>query len=82
MISIEIINKKDYKPQFLVLQKGTTIHELVHDILNIDIKHSKVGVYGKIMELSYTLQDKDRVEFYDNIVADPKVKRERRAKNL
>ena len=54
----------------------------MHDILNIDIKHSKVGVYGKIMELSYTLQDKDRVEFYDNIVADPKVKRERRAKNL
>ena len=82
MIDIEIINNKDYKSQHLVLKKGTTIHELVNNILNIDIKHCKLGVYGKIKKLSYTLQDKDRVEFYDNIIADPKIKREKRAKNL
>ena len=81
MINIEIINK-DYKSQYLTLEKGTTIHELVNNILNFDIKHYKIGVYGKIQQLSYTLQDKDRVEFYDDIVADPKIKRENRAKNL
>ena len=83
MIDIEIINNnKDYKSQNLTLEKDTTIQELVNNILNLDIKHYKIGVYGKIQQLSYTLQDKDRVEFYEDIVADPKIKREKRAKNL
>ena len=83
MIDIEIINNnKDYKAQYLTLEKGTTIQELVNNILNLDIKNYKIGVYGKIQQLSYTLQDKDRVEFYEDIVADPKIKREKRAKNL
>jgi putative ubiquitin-RnfH superfamily antitoxin RatB of RatAB toxin-antitoxin module len=83
MIDIEIINNnKDYKSQYLTLEKGTTIQELVNNILNLDIKNYKIGVYGKIQQLSYTLQDKDRVEFYEDIVADPKIKREKRAKNL
>jgi putative ubiquitin-RnfH superfamily antitoxin RatB of RatAB toxin-antitoxin module len=83
MIDIEIINNnKDYKSQNLTLEKGTTIQELVNNILNLDIKHYKIGVYGKIQQLSYTLQDKDRVEFYEDIVADPKINRKKRAKNL
>ena len=83
MIDIEIINNnKDYKAQYLTLEKGTTIQELVNNILNLDIKHYKIGVYGKIQQLSYTLQDKDRVEFYEDIVADPKINRKKRAKNL
>ena len=83
MIDIEIINNnKDYKSQNLTLEKGTTIQELVNNILNLDIKNYKIGVYGKIQQLSYTLRDKDRVEFYEDIIADPKIKREKRAKNL
>ena len=83
MIDIEIINNnKDYKSQNLTLEKDTTIQELVNNILNLDIKHYKIGVYGKIQQLSYTLRDKDRVEFYEDIIADPKIKREKRAKNL
>ena len=82
MIDIEIVNNKDYKSQYLTLEKGTTIQELVNNILNLDIKNYKIGVYGKIQQLSYTLRDKDRVEFYEDIIADPKIKREKRAKNL
>ena len=83
MIDIEIINNnKDYKSQNLTLEKGTTIQELVNNILNLDIKNYKIGVYGKIQQLSYTLQDKDRVEFYEDIIAEPKIKRKKRAKNL
>ena len=66
----------------MTLKKGTTIRELVNNILNLDVKHYKIGVYGKIQQLSYTLRDKDRVEFYEDIIADPKIKREKRAKNL
>ena len=77
MINIEIINNyQDYKSQYLAIKKGTTIKELVNNILNLDIKHCKIG------ELSYTLQDKDRVEFYEDIIADPKIKRMKRAKSL
>ena len=83
MIDIEIINNnKDYKSQYLTLEKGTTIQELVNIILKLDVKHYKIGVYGNIQQLSYTLQDKDRVEFYESVVADPKIKREKRAKEL
>ena len=82
MIDIEIINNnKDYKSQYLTLEKGTTIQELVNNILKLDVKHYKIGVYGKIQKLSYTLQDKDRVEFYEDIIADPKIKRKKRAKH-
>ena len=83
MINIEIINNnKDYKSQYLTLEKGTTIQELVNNILKLDVKHYTIGVYGKIQQLSYTLQDKDRVEFYEDIVADPKIKRRKRAETL
>ena len=83
MVDIEIINNnKNHKSQYLTLEKGTTIQELVNNILKLDIKNYKIGVYGKIQQLSYTLRDKDRVEFYEDIIADPKIKREKRAKNL
>ena len=82
MIDIEIINNnKDHKSQYLTLEKGTTILELVNNILKLDIKNYKIGVYGKIQQLSYTLQDKDRVEFYEKIVANPKIKRKNRAES-
>jgi hypothetical protein len=36
MIDIEIINNnKDYKSQYLTLEKGTTIQELVNNILKL-----------------------------------------------
>ena len=82
MIKIKIISgTRDYKSRSLVIKDGTTIDELVNSILNIDINYTSIGVFGKIQELSYTLQDKDRVEFYESIIADPKIKRKNRAEN-
>jgi len=65
----------------LKLNEGTTIQMLITNILKKDINVCKVGVYGKLKELTYTLQDKDRVEFYEDIVADPKINRRNRVKN-
>jgi putative ubiquitin-RnfH superfamily antitoxin RatB of RatAB toxin-antitoxin module len=82
MINIEIIGiNNDYKKQYLSIKQGTTVSELVKDILDIDAKCLNIGVFGKLKDLSYTLQDKDRVEFYEKIVANPKVKRINRAEN-
>ena len=80
MINIEIIGiNNDYKKQLLSIRRGTTLSELARDILDIDTKYLNVGVFGKLKELTYTLQDKDRVEFYERIVANPKIKRKNRA---
>ena len=82
MINIEIIGiNNDYKTKHLSIRQGTTVSELAKDILNIDTKYLNVGVFGKLKELTYTLQDKDRVEFYERIVANPKIKRINRTLN-
>ena len=65
----------------LKLNEGTTIQVLITNILKKDISGCKVGVYGKLKELTYTLKDKDRVEFYEDIVADPKINRRNRVNN-
>ena len=82
MINIEIIGiNNDYKTKHLSIRRGSTVSELAKDILNIDTKYLNVGVFGKLKELTYTIQDKDRVEFYDKIVANPKNKRKNRAES-
>ena len=65
----------------LKLNEGTTIQMLITNILKKDISGCKVGIYGKLKELTYTLKDKDRVEFYEKIVANPKIKRKNRAES-
>ena len=82
MINIEITGiNNNYKVQTLSIRRGTTVTELAKDILDIDTKHLNVGVFGKLKELTYTLQDKDRVEFYEKIVANPKIKRKDRSRS-
>ena len=82
MINIEIIGiNNDYKTQHLSVKQGTTVSELAKNILDIDTKYLYVGVFGKLKKLTYTLQDKDRVEFYEKIIADPKIKRKNRAES-
>ena len=65
----------------LKLNEGTTIQMLITNILKKDLSGCKVGIYGKLKELTYTLKDKDRVEFYEKIVANPKIKRKNRAES-
>ena len=71
----------DYHAEHLILNEGTTLHELITKVFKMNAETVKVGVYGKLKELSYTLKDKDRVEFYEDVVADPKIRREKRAKH-
>ena len=82
MINIEIIGiNNDYKTKHLSIRQGTTVSELDKDILDIDTKYFNVGVFDKLKELTYTLHDKDRVEFYENMVANPKIKRNNRTES-
>jgi putative ubiquitin-RnfH superfamily antitoxin RatB of RatAB toxin-antitoxin module len=45
----------------------------------IDLAKNKVGVYGKLAKLDTPLRDRDRVEIYRPLIADPKEVRRKRA---
>lgn len=45
----------------------------------IDLEKNKIGVFGKLVKPDTVLRDKDRVEIYRKLVADPKEIRRRRA---
>lgn len=45
----------------------------------IDLQQNKVGIYGKLTKLDTPLRDKDRVEIYRKLIADPKEVRRKRA---
>ena len=69
----------------LEVPRGTTLEQAIHQsgILamfpNIDLTVNKVGVFGKLGKLDQTLREKDRVEIYRKLIADPKAVRKQRA---
>jgi putative ubiquitin-RnfH superfamily antitoxin RatB of RatAB toxin-antitoxin module len=46
---------------------------------DIDLAKNKVGIFGKLTKLDQTLREKDRVEIYRPLIADPKASRKKRA---
>lgn len=65
--------------------KGTTIAEAVKlsGILakfpEIDLGKNKFGIFGKLSKADTVLREKDRVEIYRPLIADPKEIRRKRA---
>jgi hypothetical protein len=45
----------------------------------IDFSKNKVGIFGKLTKLDAPLRDRDRVEIYRPLIADPKEVRKKRA---
>lgn len=45
----------------------------------IDLDSDKVGIFGKMCKLNATLRNKDRVEIYRKLIADPKESRRQQA---
>ncbi|MHB1676983.1 MAG: RnfH family protein [Sulfuriferula sp.] len=45
----------------------------------IDLKQNKIGIFGKLVKPDTVLRDKDRVEIYRKLLADPKEIRRQRA---
>ena len=63
--------------QKLDIPEGSTIKQVIHisgildEFPHIDLETHKVGIHGKIAELTDTLKEGDRVEIYRPITADP-----------
>lgn len=45
----------------------------------IDLAQNKVGVFGKLTKLDKALNERDRIEIYRPLIADPKEVRKKRA---
>ena len=60
------------------IKSGTSIRVFIRDILGYEVE-TPVGVYGKLVKDTYIIKDKDRVEIYEKIIADPKINRKKRA---
>jgi len=70
----------------LYVKQGTTLEQAIQmsgvldDFPDIDLAKNKVGIFSKIQPLDTELRDKDRVEIYRPLIADPKEVRKQRAK--
>jgi len=50
------------------------------DFAGVDLEHSAVGVFGRVIALTHLLSEGDRVEIYRPLAADPKSARRDRVK--
>jgi putative ubiquitin-RnfH superfamily antitoxin RatB of RatAB toxin-antitoxin module len=69
----------------LTVEEGTTIEQaivqsgLLDAVPGIDLALQPVGLFGKKRPLDTVLRERDRIEIYRALVADPKGTRRRRA---
>ena len=64
---------------------GTTAEQaiqlsgILEDFPEIDLAKNKIGIFSKIVKGDKVLREKDRVEIYRPLIADPKLVRKQRA---
>lgn len=69
----------------LDVEQGTTVEQAVklsgilEKFVDIDLTKNKLGIFGKMTKADTVLRDKDRVEIYRPLIADPKESRRKRA---
>ena len=69
----------------LDVEQGTTAEQAVklsgilEKFPDIDLTKNKLGIFGKATKADEVLRDKDRVEIYRPLIADPKESRRKRA---
>lgn len=67
------------------LAEGATVEDAIRasGVLDafpdIDLAKNKVGIFSKLVKLDETVRDRDRVEIYRPLIADPKEVRRKRA---
>jgi hypothetical protein len=62
------------------LKQAIEISGIIDKHPEIDISQNKTGIFGKVSKLETVLREKDRVEIYRPLIADPKKMRAERAK--
>lgn len=69
----------------LTLDEHATVRQaveqsgLLEEFPDIDLNRNKTGIWGKLAKLDAPLRDRDRIEVYRPLIADPKEVRKQRA---
>jgi uncharacterized protein len=66
-------------PEGSTLKQAIEASGLPQKYPDIDLAKNKVGVFGKLSKMDAVLRDRDRVEIYRPLIADPKQVRKQRA---
>ena len=86
-ITVEVVYATRDKQKLISIKvpAGTTAEEAVrrsgiqNDFAEIDLAKNKLGIFAKAVKNDTVLRDKDRVEIYRPLIADPKEVRRQRA---
>jgi len=86
-IQLEITYAKPERQEIISLKlpAGSTIQQtieasgLLQRHPEIDLAKAKVGIYGKLSRMDTVVRERDRVEIYRPLIADPKEVRKQRA---
>ena len=87
LINVEVLYALPHEQTLLSVDvaQGTTLADAVkisgmlERYPDIDLTSNKVGIFGKLSKQDVVLRDKDRVEIYRPLLADPKEVRRKRA---
>ncbi|EPP4297453.1 RnfH family protein [Vibrio navarrensis] len=87
MIHVEVVYALPQEQRILklVVKQQATVEEIIRQsgVLElypeIDLSKNKVGVFSRLVKLDATVRDKDRIEIYRPLLADPKEIRRKRA---
>lgn len=86
-INVEVVYALPEQQTLLQVQlaEGGTVEEAIRQsgvleaFPDIDLVKNKIGIFSKLVKLDEPLRDKDRVEIYRPLLADPKEVRRKRA---
>lgn len=87
MLSFEVVYALPEKQEIVTvrLAEGGTVRQaieasgLLQKYPEIDLAKSKLGIFAKLAKPDAVLRDRDRVEIYRPLIADPKAVRQQRA---
>ncbi|GHD60710.1 RnfH family protein [Jeongeupia chitinilytica] len=85
-ISIEVVFATPGRQKLVTVRvsAGATVGQaiaqsgLLDEFAEIDLTRNKVGIFGKAVKLDAVLRERDRVEIYRPLIADPKEVRRKR----
>jgi len=66
-------------PEGATVQQALDASGLLQKHPEIDVRKNKFGIYAKLAKVDAVLRDRDRVEIYRPLIADPKEVRKQRA---
>jgi len=72
LLSVEV-------PDGIEIKEAIQLSKILDDYPELELDKLDVGIFGKIAKLNQKIRDRDRIEIYRPLIADPKEVRKRRA---